>query len=218
MARIEGVGGTNKQQVEDNGSAAVHILNRKGARKFHVSDITGTIAAALAANSSVFGMRLDPGSAVNAYITRVMLRYTTIVAYTTPITAGRRLALQRFSGAAMSGGTAIAAVSAADSNYTGSEFNTANGGDVRIATTGALTVTGVTFEGLNFGVETLVHVGAAGAYIQSEYEWDTSQGGPVVLRPGQGLCVRNPAAMDAAGTWQLGVTVHGYEAAEPAAT
>lgn len=218
MARIEGVGGTNKQQVEDNGSGAVHIMNRKGARLFRIAELTTTIAAALAANSSVFAARLDPGAAVNAYVTRVRLRYTTIGAYTTPLTVGRRLTLQRFSAAAMTGGTAIAAVSPADSSYSGSEFNTANGGDVRIATTAALGVAGVTFEGLIHGTMSLLHVGNAGNYLESLWEWDTAQGGPLVLRPGQGLCVRNPAAMDAAGTWNLGVEVEGYEATEPAAT
>jgi site-specific DNA-cytosine methylase len=47
-------------------------------------------------------------AALQAYITRVRLMYTTIVAYTTPVTAGRRLGLYRGAGAAASGGTAIA--------------------------------------------------------------------------------------------------------------
>lgn len=180
---------------------------------FSVSNITGTIAAALAANSSVFAMRLDPGSAVRAYIDRIRLQYTTIVAYTTAVTAGRRLAVFRGSGAAASGGTAIAtAVRKWTAFGATSEFDSVNGGDLRIATTGALTVTGITFETDPIALMTLTHVGAAGAFLETIFEFSPFESSEIVLEPGQLLAVRNPVAMDAAGTWQLGVGVQWREA------
>lgn len=178
---------------------------------YSVSSITGTVAAALAANATTFAMRLDPGSAVLAYIERIRIMYTTIVAYTTPVTAGRRLALFRGSGAATSGGTALTSV-AKDSTGSPSECNLAQGGDIRISTTGALTVTGITYEADPIRSMTLVHVGAAGAYTESIFEFHASECAPVILQPGQLLAVRNPVAMDAAGTWQMGINVDWHEA------
>lgn len=174
-----------------------------------VTGVSGTVAAALAANSSVFAMRLDPaaGASYKAYIQRIRLQWTTIVAFTTAVTAGRRLALFRGTGAAASGGTSTPPVKK-DTSDGNSQFLTAEGGDVRIATTGALTVTGITFETDPIRTVSLTHVGAAGAFFEQILEFGVSDaGGPLVLNQGELLAIRNPAAMDAAGTWQLGVTV-----------
>lgn len=176
----------------------------------NIAATTGTIAAALAANSAVFCARLDPGSTGNAYITNMRLDFTTIVAFTTAVTAGRRLAVFRGSGAACSGGTASPAL--LDDSTTTSEFNTAQGGDTRVASTGALTVTGITFETDPVAICTLAHVGAAGGFYSCEpISKDDALGHPLVIRPGQVLAIRNPVAMDAAGTWQLGITISGVE-------
>ena len=77
----------------------------------------------------------------------------------------------------------------------------AQGGDSRIASTGALTVTGVTYETDPLATISLAHVGAAGAF--TEWVWDANQHTPIVLQPGQLLALRNPVAMDAAGTLYL---------------
>jgi hypothetical protein len=181
---------------------------------FCVSTTTGTIGAALAANSPVFGMRLDPSATVRAFIERVRLQFTTIVAFTTPVTAGRRLALFRGSGAATAGGTGIATAQRKHTAFgSTSEFDTANGGDLRIATTAALTVVGITFETEPLRMMTLTHVGAAGGHYECIWEFHASENNPVVLEPGQLLAIRNPAAMDAAGTWTLAVNVDWHEAA-----
>lgn len=180
---------------------------------FAVSSVTGTIAAALAANSSVFAMRLDPGSANRLWLDRVRLQWTTLVAFTVPITAGRRIGIYRGSGAAASGGTAIAAAVRKHTAFgASSEADPANGGDLRIATTGALTVAGITFETDPIATMTLSHLGAAGAYLESVFEFAPSESCEVVLEPGQLLAIRNPAAMDAAGTWQLSVNLQWREA------
>jgi len=193
---------------------AVRAINVGRGTPFCVSTVTGTIGAALAANSPVFAMRLDPGAAVRAFIERIRLEYTTIVAFTTPVTAARRLALFRGSGAAAAGGTAITTAQKKHTNFGGtSEMDTANGGDIRVSTTAALTVVGLTFETDPLRQMTLTHVGAAGGFREVIWEFHATENSPVVLEPGQVLAIRNPVAMDAAGTWQLGVNVDWHEAA-----
>jgi hypothetical protein len=83
---------------------------------------------------------------------------------------------------------------------------------MRISATAALTVTGITYETTPFAVMTLSHLGAAGAYGEVVFEFAATESAPIVLQPGQLLAIRNPAAMDAAGTWQLGVRVDWHEA------
>lgn len=213
MARIEdGSGGAGVVAVEAgiNAARVTHVARGTG---FGIAATTGTLTAAIAANSTFFAMRLDPGSAVRAFVERIRVEYTTIVAYTTAVTAGRRLALYRGSGAAASGGTAIAAAIAKHSASNTSEFNSANGGDIRISTTGALTVTGITYEANALRELSLTHLGAAGASRDLVWEFSAHESQPIQLEPGQLIGIRNPAAMDAAGTWQLAVSVDWYEAA-----
>lgn len=208
----DGAAGGHLLTVESNKAGRTVVVPR--GQSYSVSEVTGTVGAALAANASVFCMRLDPGSPVRAFVDAIELRYTTIVAYTTPVTAGRRLAVFRGSGAAASGGTAVATLAPKSTGYAASEFDAASGGDVRIATTGALTVTGITFETAPIAVMTLVHVGTAGAYAEAKFYFSAMDGAPIQLEPGQVLAVRAPALFDAAGTWQLGVEAHWREAAQ----
>lgn len=206
------IGLINTEQRGDltKGSSLVSVVpNGVG---FGVSGITGALAA-LAANAAVFAMRLDPSSPNVAYIDRLRLQWTTIVAFTTPVTAGRRLAVFRGSGAAASAGTAIAAAPPKHTAFgSPSEFNAAQGGDIRISAAAALTVTGITFEAAPIVTMPLVHVGNAGNFAESIFEFSASESAELVLEPGQLLAVRCPQAMDAAGTWQLGVNVQWREA------
>ena len=211
MAGLQIYGSSTLAEVESSGS--IRTVTAPRGQQYCVGDITGTIGAALGANSSVFAMRLDPSSPLRAFIDSIEVKYTTIVAYTTPVTAGRRLAVFRGSGAAASGGTAIAAATPKSTVFAASEFDAASGGDIRIATTGALTVTGITYETAPICVMPLVHVGSAGNYVEHEFHFDKQDGAAIQLEPGQVLAIRNPAAMDAAGTWQLSVEVHWREAA-----
>lgn len=204
--------GTTQPRVDSTRGLRTTVVPRGAA--FSASGMTGTVGAALAGGGAVFAMRLDPGAAVNAYIERVRLQWTTVVAFTTPVTAGRRLVLSRGSGAAAASGTAITAAPQKDTISAPSEFSAAQGGDIRIATTAALTVAGITFETEPLNTMPLVHVGAAGAFYEYLMEFHASENAPVVLQPGQVLAIRNgAAAMDAAGTWQLAVTVNWHEAA-----
>ena len=208
--KILDTAGTNVGKVDSNG-ALLTAERPLGAGAYCVAAKTGTIAAAAAANANVFAMRLDPGSSLKAYIDSVRLRFTTIVAFTTPITQTRSLVIKRGSGAAASGGTSIATLNPKDTTYAASEFDVASGGDVRISTTGALTITGITYETVYFAEMTLAHVGTAGAFYEAMYEFSV-RNHPIEINPGQVLAITvGPSAMDAAGTWTLGVEVNWHE-------
>jgi hypothetical protein len=180
---------------------------------YTVSGMSGQLTAALGANSSFFAMRMDPsaGASYKAYIDKIRLEWTTTIAFTTPITAGRRLALFRGSGAAASSGTALVPVKK-DTSDGNTQFLSAEGGDIRISNTGILTVTGITYEADPLRVASLTHAGSAGAFREVIWEFDPgSASGAVVLRQGELIAIRNPIAMDAVGQWQIAVTVDWHE-------
>lgn len=204
-----GVAASSQQVVENTGASRTVLVSR--GTGFGLSATTGTIAAALAANASIFAMRLDPGSPQNAFIERIRVSYTTIVAYTVPVTALRRLELYRGSGAASSGGTSIPTTVRKRAGSLTSECDVANGGDTRIATTAGLTVTGITFETVPIRHLSLSHVGAAGGFVETLWEFHAAESQPLQLEPGNLLAIRNPVAMDAAGTWTASISVDWYE-------
>ena len=174
---------------------------------YAVSGVSGTVAAALAQDSLVFALLCDPQASITAankklgiYVDRLHLAFTTIVAFTTPITAARRLAVYRASGPAATGGTALAVAKKDASNAPTSVCT-----DVRIASNGALGAAGITREPAPIGTMDLTHVGTAGARQEFLYELAAPANAPIAINAGQLLVVSNPVAMDAAGTWQLTV-------------
>lgn len=186
-------------------------------KQYQIAQVTGTVAAALAANSVVFALRnsttADPASQM-LHIQRIRLMWTTIVAFTTPVTAGRRLEIIKagVASAAYTGGTAVAAATKKVSSSATSMADAVNGGDIRIATTGALTAPAtITIESFPQSIFTLSHVGSAGAYAEKTIDLIGVNDQPLELSPGEFMLVRNPVAMDAAGTWQLGVEVDFYQ-------
>ena len=191
------IGWTSNNGVEISPNNSLYITERPSSDpSYCVANKTGVIAAAAAGGACVFAMRLDPSATIKAYIETIKLKYTTVTAFTTPVTATRSLVLSRGSGAATSGGTAIATATPKDTGYVASEFNTATGGDIRIASTGALTVTGITW-GDNFAELPLIHVGAAGGYYEHTFEFDV-RNHPIELNAGQLIGVRvGASAMDA---------------------
>lgn len=204
--KILDAAGVNIGKVNPEGAVYTVPIPPSG-EHFAYAAKTGTIGAAAAAGAAVFVMRVNPGSTKKVYVDSMKLRWTTIVAFTTPITQTRSIVITRGTTAAASGGTSIPIATKKDSNYSASETDTALGGDTRIATTGALTVTGIVFETINFAEMTLAHVGTAGAYAEHVYEF-TSRDHPIELNAGELLAVRvGPSAMDAAGTWSLGIEV-----------
>lgn len=207
MAQIRGT--TNLAEVDITGAQRIDLMPRGVA--FAASGTSGIIAAAAGAGAAFWAMRLDPSSSPRAMIERIRLEYTTLTAFTTPLTAGRRLGLFRGTSAAASGGTLLPPVQKWTPSQ-GSEFLNANGGDIRIATTGALTVTGITWEANALREMSLAHVGAAGAYREAIWEFHASENHPIVLEPGQLLGIRTIPAMDAAGTFQISVSMDWHEA------
>jgi hypothetical protein len=205
------IGWSSNTGVEVNAKNALYTVDvSPTGSNYVVAAKTGTIVAAAAAGSILFAMRLDPSYTGKAYINSIRLRWTTIAAFTTPVTATRSLVITRGSGAAAGGGTAIAVNTKKSISYPSSQFDAAEGGDTRIAATGGLTGTGITWETTNLAEDTLIHVGAAGGFYEVVHQFNIDN--EVQLNPGQILGVRvGPAAMDAAGTWVLGVEVNWRE-------
>lgn len=198
--------------VENVVKASRVALAPRTLRSYSMSVTSGTMAAALGAGAAFFVMRLDPSSPVLAFIKRVRVQFTTIVAFTVPVTAGRRIGVYRGSGAAASGATAVLDFLQTDSTRAPSQFATAEGGSVQVATTAALTVTSIVYEAVALRERSLVHVGAAGAH--DDFAIDgLGDGAPLmVLQPGQLLAIRTVPAMDAAGTWAATISIDWDEA------
>lgn len=197
--------------VENGPKARRVALVQRTLNTFTVAGTSGVIGAAIAAGGAVFAMRNDLASPRRVFIERVRLQYTCIVAYTVPITAGRRLGLYRGNGAAASGGATLTPFRKASSVGNVSEVDSTNGGDARISTTAALTVTGITFETPLIAEMHLSHMGTAGAFFVEVFEFNPTDSAPIVLEPGQLLAVRAVTLFDAAGTWQLGARVDWHE-------
>lgn len=161
---------------------------------------TGVLGATLAAGSTVFAMRHAAAPTRDVYVTGIQAQFAATVAFTT---ASQQLfALERFSTATPSGGTA----------YTGMKHDTGSAasglGDIRAATTAALTVTSVVFDG-----NTVPLLGTASPVVSSTIVGpylDFSQS-PIRLRAGEGLCIRNIVLWPAAGTGVLTASVTWYE-------
>lgn len=204
---------TNLARVESSGALRTTV-GLVGDR-YSQGNVTGTLAAAIAANAAIYAMRSNPGSTKKVRIHRIRLQWTTIAAFTVPVTAGRRLAIFRGVGAAAAGGTALGVTSERDSLSPASQCDAAQGGDQRISAAAALTVTGITFEASPLKVVSLAHVGAAGASFDQDVEFGDDTGGPLILNPGELMAIRVGAtAMDAGGTWQLAVNVDWTEVAD----
>jgi hypothetical protein len=206
---------------------ALRVSEYPPGRRFYVAGQTGTIAAAnCTANSQVFVAYLSPraGADYVAQISKLTVYYQTIVAYTVPITVGRRLHLHRgglnlTAGGAItvpSTGTALGAMPAADSQTPEPSYlTTVAGGDIRIAAAAILTLSNYVKIDPPLAVMPLSHLGAAGAFGQWSWENDNLHTRGIVLRPGEGISIGCGVGMDAAGTWTLGVTMEWSEGIIP---
>jgi hypothetical protein len=209
--QIAGTNGISVQADDYNDSLRVSAVPRGDG--YSLAIVTAVLGPATAANSCHFAMRLNPGSTKNAYVTQFRVQWCTTTVFTTAVTAGRRLSLYRGSGAAAATGTAFTAMAKMNTGSAASQFDSASSGDVRMMATGAtgLTVVGITFETQEIESFQLAGLGAAGASFSFERRYDGAGSSPIVLLPGQLLALRNPAAMDAAGVYQLGIDVEWYE-------
>ena len=173
---------------------------------------TETIAAGVAANSVLFGMQCIPNASNwirAAYIQRVRIQYTCLVAFATPITAGRGLGVAAITSTTLSGGTLVRAMpKGADNSNIQSTFDNRT----RIATTGALTgPTGL--PGFDYGYASLAGLGNAGD--TATFEWTFSDDtAPIAVSSGGGVSasvanfgVYVPQTFDAGGQFELVVEV-----------
>lgn len=185
-------------------------------KQYQIAQVTGTISAALAQNSVVFAMRNSPTATASQmiHVSRLRLNWTTLTAFTTPVTAARRLEVIKATAAsaAYSGGTAVTVASKKVTSSATSMADAANGGDIRIASTGALTAPGtITIETYPLATFPLTHVGSSGNNAEKVIDLIGVNDQPWELAAGELLLIRNPVAMDAAGTWQLAVEVDFYQ-------
>lgn len=179
------------------------------------SALTGTVAAALAADGVVWSLRY-PETAVmpsasplarRLYVQRIHVQYVTGTAYTTPVTLGRHLKLVRAVAAA---GTANPSGGAAYTMVRKRSDGTETLAVGRVATTGALTTTGFTL-GDPLQRIVLSQAGASGAAYDEAWRFDGVEADPLILLPGQALFIAAGATFDAAGTFELQVDVDAVE-------
>lgn len=178
------------------------------------SALTGTIAAGLASDGSIWTLRYpeltpQPGNSKQTprlYIQRIHVQYVCGTAFTTPVTLGRHLKLVR--GAPTSGTASNPSGGAA---WTPVRKRSDDAGETlcvgRVATTAALTTTGITFEANVIQRMMLSQAGASGNSYDEAWRFDGIEADPIYLLPGQLLAIQAGATFDAAGTFELNVDV-----------
>lgn len=185
------------------------------------SALTGTVAAALAADGVVWSLRypeltVQPGASQSSkrlYVQRIAVTATVGTAFTTPVTLGRHLKLVRgapTSGTASnpSGGAAFTMVRKRSDSATNSGETLAVG---RVATTAALTTTGLTFESNVIRRLPMGGSGTSGAITTATWLFNGVDADPIYLLPGELVALAAGATFDAAGTFELAVDVDAVE-------
>lgn len=208
MAVIQtGTSGTGLANVAEDFS--LRVRDAGGPNPFFCNSVTGTIIAAQ--NGDVFAMRLDPAAPAPAHITSIRCWYRTVAGFTVPATF-RALRLRRFAGTVATGGTAITVASRKDTVGSTSEFDAANGGDMRISGTTPLVSPG-TADTLEAAERVnLASFGQAVEFASWTWNFATAAGGsPLLLAAGNSVAIGTTAAWDAGGTWELGVHVEWFE-------
>lgn len=197
-------------QNVDEGFAA-RTFNTGGPNGFFVNSITGTLGATL--NGDIYAQRMNPGagSSLFTHIRSITCWYRVITGFTVPVTF-RQLRIRRFTGAVASGGTSIPTAGQKDALGAASQANTASGGDVRIATTGALVSPGAP-DTLEVGERiTLTKFGVQNDETKWSWNFDPTTGrNPLILGAGHSFAIGTTAAWDAGGTWEFGLHVEYFE-------
>ena len=174
---------------------------------------TGTMAAALAANSTVFAAQYPTASYGLMLIQSLHLHFSCIGSFVVPVTAGRRLSLRRGAGGSPSGGTDIDVMrnlepaAGGGGPWQNGELPDETLLTGKVATTGALTMTGVVYETPTRARLMLSAVGSSG--LEYDEIWEPKE--PFYLQPGDIAGIVAPAAFDAGGTWQLSVKGYAIE-------
>lgn len=180
---------------------------------FKLTGSTGTMAAALAANSIVFAMQAIDNAAVGTsqgqrrgpvVVDNLRVSFTAIVGSAAALLAGRALQLFKGSGSHPLGGTALTPIAARGLDV-GSDSGLVT--SPRIAASASLTVVGFTRGTVPIATFDLSGSGALGAQATRDFDWRTNSE-PIYLDPGELLVLSNPAIFDLLLTWQLTVDVN----------
>lgn len=185
------------------------------------SAATDIMAAGLAADASIWTLRYPetavmPGAGPYAgkrlYVQRILVQFNTLTGFVTAITAGRRIHLVR---GAPTAGTAANPTGGAAFTMVRKRSDTSdeNLGVGRIATTAALTTTGLTFETPKIRRLNLSQAGIGGAAVSVEWRFDGVVADPIYLLPGELLAIQANATFDATGTFEMAVDCDAVELA-----
>lgn len=217
MAIIEGGASGLLADVDGINSKALNVVvkPKEVAGAYRAGGMSGIIAAGTAAGL-LFNMRNGPTTNTKrCFITRITLTATVVTAPTAA--AALAFEIVRTSAANTSGGTTLTIFNKKTYNTSAASAVTnggAEGGDLRIATTGGLTTTGVTIDTLSSPV-LLMNCTTTTPAIGSRYEYtienDAGFEHMIELAPGEGLAVRNTATTPTSLTFTLGVQVAWHE-------
>jgi len=201
---VDSVGGVNEVAVDSNKNLAVALglpaIGTTGGFYTVAGQTSAVVAAALVANTALMAMRFNPASARKVYITKLRLLIGVATVGASAAVAGT-LGLQRFNTATPTGGAARTPNRLAETLGTISDMF-----DIRDSNA-ALTVPGVLFG-------TIVAVTLVPLFITTGamwLEWIFEPVYPVVLTPGDGLCLRTQTIMPATQTWMYSYTFHWSE-------
>jgi len=160
---------------------------------------TAVVAAALATDTNLMTARFSAGSSRRAYVTKYRFVMTPATLGAAAGVAGQ-IALQRFTTATPTGGTARTPNEQHEAEATATDMT-----DIRDSNA-ALTVTSVVF-----GTEiarTVIPLFVANA---GGFEWIYEPNYPTVLTPGDGITLRTRVALAATQTWVFAWTMHWFE-------
>jgi len=171
------------------------------------SALTGIIA--VTTNGTLLTVRYPEAGNFLLRVKRMHVQVTTLTAFGTPVTAGRGLKLVRASNDAAATANPLGGAA-----FTFGRTRSGRGGTLAIghvATTGALTTTGFTFESAVIQRMQLVHAGASGANWDEVWRWNETEAQPIYLEPGWLVGLQTEAALDATGTIQVQAEIDAEE-------
>jgi hypothetical protein len=219
--QIQGNGGV-VAEVDGTLFRAMRVTGRPidyGALGYYATGmLSGTIAAALAANSELFQFRW-PDATRLAVIYRLVCSAGLNVAATAAGLFGLRGCIARSWTVAGSGGTR--ATMTGNNQKLRTSMGTSLVNDIGMATTAALTAGTKTLDAQDFGViATGIGTGAITTGVnlpifpqQNLLNIDASTDHPIVLATNEGIVVRSGPIAPATMTWHLGVSVQWAEVA-----
>lgn len=192
MAVIQNNAGTQTANVDSKSQLLVmpgfSEIPAAGGHYSVAGQTSAVVAAALAANTTLMAMRFNPASSRKAYIDRLRMHMSVATVGASAGVCGT-IGLQRFTTATPTGGSARTVNRMQESAGTATDMY-----DVRDSNA-ALTVTSVVFG-------SIVAVSLVPLMITSLWaEWILKPPRPIVLLPGDGLCLRTQVACAATQTW-----------------